>query len=249
MTKIAILLFGQARFYKNNKSILDIKSQYDCDVFIHTWERDDETFESRPNNKIPPFRITKNDIIDYIKIYNPKKYLIEKELEKSFIDSKFTKSDFSKTKGLCTSTKYNLYSYLYSLNKCVGLIDNIYDYDFLIPTRSDMVNLKIPNLNNLSKDKMYIPIIKNHEDRGYMNSDYVDLSFSIIPSDLINKHCDLLNKIEFYYDKGYSFGWEEMFYANLIENSLINSTISMNSNELSYQLKRDEFGYNIFIPY
>jgi hypothetical protein len=187
--------------------------------------------------------------MDYIKMYNPKKYLIEKELEKSFIDSKFTKSDFSKTKGLCVSTKYNLYSYLYSLNKCVNLIDNLGEYDFLIPARADMVNTIIPNLNNLDKNKMYIPIIKNHEDRGYMNSDYVDLSFSIIPSKLINIHCDLLNKIETYYDKGYSFGWEEMFYANLIENSLINSTISINSNQLCYNLKRDEFGYNIFKPY
>jgi hypothetical protein len=50
MLKVAILLVGQARFYKNNQFILNIKSQYNCDVFIHTWERYDDTFESRPNN-------------------------------------------------------------------------------------------------------------------------------------------------------------------------------------------------------
>jgi hypothetical protein len=185
----------------------------------------------------------------YINMYNPKKYLVEKELDNSFIDSKFTESDFSRVKDFCVSTKYNLYSYMHSLNKCVSLIDNIDEYDFLIPIRSDMVNIIIPNLNQLNKSKMYIPIIKNHEDRGYMNSDYVDLSLSIIPPNLINKHCDLINKIETYYDKGYSFGWEEMFYANLIENSLINSTVSINSNQLLYCLRRDNFGYNIFRPY
>ena len=138
---------------------------------------------------------------------------------------------------------------MYSLNRCLGLIDNIEDYDFFILVRCDMINISFPDINTLDKSKMYIPVIRNHEDRGYMNSTYVDLTLCIIPSNMINNHCDLINKIEYYYDSGYSFGWEEMFYANLFEHDMVSNSISLPSQQLSFELRRDEAGINRFRPF
>jgi hypothetical protein len=239
--KVAVIIPGQARFFRNNDDILKIINEYNADVFIHTWERDDNTFiGSFFHNKIPPFTITKSDILDYINKYKPKKFLVEKELTNEYIDSRLNLESYPRTSN--HQTKYNLYSYLYSLNKCINLIDNISDYDFIIPTRSDMDKIIIPNLHNLDKNIMITPPISDNPRVFGVPHLTVDLTLSIIPAKFVKIYGELINKLDEYYNKGYDYAWEEMFYAHINETNILKDTIQLKIGDIYFEIKRDEQG-------
>ena len=79
--KIAIQLFGHMRTYKQcYRALFDnLISQYDCDVFIHTWDKIDHNTTVWHN-----YHVTSNDgpeklKSDIINTYNPKKICMESQ--------------------------------------------------------------------------------------------------------------------------------------------------------------------------
>ena len=80
--KIAILLFGHLRTYKEcylnlHRYLLD---KYDCDVFMHTWDEIDNTkTKNWENKKAANKQLDTCDIDNIKKIYNLKDLIVEKQ--------------------------------------------------------------------------------------------------------------------------------------------------------------------------
>jgi len=230
---------GQCRFFRKNNSILDISRNYNSDIFIHTWKRDDDTFTAAPYNGVGPFQITARDIDEYIKLYSPKKYKVETELTVDLIKTKLKRENYERTSSV--QTKYNMYRYFYSLNRCAEMIDNLDEYDFVIITRSDMVNIGIPDLNSLSRDCILVPTICDQSAARGCPHLITDAMLCVLPSHSLKIYIELINSFDSYYDKGYHFNWEEMFYAHLKETNLLDKAITGHP-EFFFQIKRNEDG-------
>ena len=58
----------------------------------------------------------------------------------------------------------------------------------------------------------------------------------IIPNIYIELYCDLYKRIDKYYEKGYSFNYEELFYAHFNENGFFKDSLLLDK-------KYFEWGY------
>lgn len=235
--KVAILLPGQARFFKNNYDIINLKLQYNASLFIHTWRKNNSEFTAAPYNNIGTFKITTKDLAEYVDFFQPTGIIIEEELQKTYIDSLLKKNIYGLTSH--PQTKYNLYYYLYSVKKCF-LLSRLYgQYDFFIILRSDMVNIKLPQIQ---KDKkiIYTPPICDQSLQRNCKHIIVDLMLSIIPGEYTETYVKLIENLDLYYDKGYHYNYEEMFYAHLFETGLLQHC--MHTEEVSFKLRRNEAG-------
>jgi len=211
--RICLMICGQARFFEKGyesikKYIID---KYNPDVYIHTWSHPSEKAHTSPWNNLGSISITSSDIERYIKIYSPKKYKIQEELTKSEIDSVLGDQLYIRTSH--PQTKYNLYSYLYSVKECYNLIEIPNIYDCFIILRCDLEIYKFPN-----PSKTHI----NLWDRLYPRNDVIDLAWGSIPRIYINTYISIIDKLNNYYEKGYFFNYEELCYAHLKETGLLN---------------------------
>lgn len=233
--KVAILIPGQARFIKNNESILKIKQQYNADVYIHTWNIYQKTYSSPYCLIMGEYTICEEDIVEYITMYSPKKYELEEELSEEIIDKHLIKREITERTSDRTM-KYNMYRYFYSLNKCFELSKEE-KYDLFIITRSDMIIHKLPSLNI---ENIVAPMIHNHNTSLY--SYYIDSMLLCVPSIYINTYLNIINKMDEYYDKGYHYCFDHMFFAHLYESKLIQNTLNFNTNVFYFEIKRNEEG-------
>jgi hypothetical protein len=62
-----------------------------------------------------------------------------------------------------------------------------------------------------------------------------------IPTKYISEYCDLINKMDFYYDKGYDYNFDEMFFAHFKETGLLDIMTQKRTNEFYFEIRRDEF--------
>jgi hypothetical protein len=234
--KVAILIPGQARFVRNNDTILKLSEQYNADIYIHTWNvNQKKTYFSPYCVVMGEYSIHSEDIVDYISLYNPKKFQVEEELSEDFIDNHLIKRDITERTS-DRVMKYNMYRYFYSLNKCFELskVDN---YDVFIITRSDML---IHNLPVLNTEYIIAPKIHNHNSSLY--SYYIDSMLLCVPSIYIEKYLNIINKMDEYYDMGYHYCFDHIFYAHLNESKLIQNTLNFSTNEFYFEIKRNEEG-------
>lgn len=242
--KVAILIIGQARFTKNNDTILDLKNKHNADIYIHTWniKEESKSYHSPYCQDMGNYTITKDDINEYISKYSPTKYIIENELSEESIDDKLIKREIIRTSA--PIMKYNLYRYLYSMNKCVELALQNNNYDMFIITRSDMIIHKFPDTTD---EHIITPTIYNHNRmpppgthdlEGY----YVDAMLIGIPFKYINTYIDLINKLDEYYDKGHHYSFDHIFFAHLYETGLLKNTKQYNLDNLYFEIKRNQEG-------
>jgi len=209
--KICLMLCGQARYYERGyqsikENILDV---YRPDVYIHTWNHPTEIVKSAPWNR-ETLRITRACVDEYIKMYSPTKYKIQEELTHTEIDNVLGEQTYSRTSS--PDTKYNFYSYLFSLKECYNLIETPEIYDAFIILRSDTEIYKFP--------KPSITHI-NLWDRLYPRDNVIDMFWCSIPKNYIEKYTSLKDELNNYYQKGYDYNYEEMFYAHLKETGLL----------------------------
>lgn len=151
MTKIALLICGTVRNYKENypswkKHLLDL---FDVTIFFHTY--DIYGYHSQNNNKLSQF-----DIDTLINIIKPKKYLIESYTTKL--------NDFkSQVKTQCLRRgspnpeciKSQLYSiYMTNMLKKIYEKENNFQFDIVIKIRFDTMfysNFSISDINLINK--------------------------------------------------------------------------------------------------
>ena len=225
----ALLIVGQARYFEKGyetikKYILD---EYNPDIFIHTWSYKNNKTKAAPWNNLGDIIITKGHLENYINLYNPLYYEIEDSLDKDTIP---IKKQYERTSH--PDTRYNFYSYLYSLHKCYELTKKSNkQYDYYIIVRSDVLIINFPLKNKIEINKFIIwNRFPNRKDG------VIDTMMCIIPNIYIELYCDLYKRIDKYYEKGYSFNYEELFYAHFNENGFFKDSLLLDK-------KYFEWGY------
>jgi hypothetical protein len=223
--KVALLICGQARYFKNGydsikKHIIDI---YNPDIYIHTWKYKNNYAYAAPWNNLGKIKIDDDDIDEYINLYKPTKHSIENSLETIPLTKNYDRTSSK-------YTKYNYYSYLYSLNKCYDLIENKEEYIYII-LRSDVMICNFPKKLNLESIQLWNRLPDRH--------DVLDTMMMIIPYKYMDIYVDIINKIDTYYDKGYYLNYEEMIHAHFFETNLYENTIKMDKNEFSFGYHRN----------
>jgi len=140
--KLAICYYGQPRFYEEGfKYTQSLYKGCSLDYYGHFWGDDED------KNKLESF-------------YNPKKFIIEKQVEK-FKDLK-CEPDLSRI----TKNVFVTISPLYSMQKLHEVIKNTEEeYDFWVLTRTDVgidCDFSLIDLE-LDKDKIYTTYVRGNE--------------------------------------------------------------------------------------
>jgi hypothetical protein len=229
----ALLLVGQARFFEKGYNTIKkfILDEYNPDIFIHTWSYKDNKTKAAPWNHLGDIIITKEHIENYINLYNPIYYEIEDSLDKDSIPLKKSYEKISHP-----DTRYNFYSYLYSLHKCYELTKKSNKkYDFYIIARSDVLIFNLPKKNKIEINKFII--WNRFPDR---KDGVLETMICLIPNIFIESYCDLYKKIDEYYDKGYSFNYEELTYAHFNENNFFKDSLLLNKEDFEWGYFRNE---------
>lgn len=168
--RVAICLSGQPRnselcypFIMDN--IVNCNKEHDFDFFIHTWEGSDgsSSWESSIDN----------DKTDVIKLYNPKKYLIEPQ------------KIFNNDVGDCIgdgvgNMSKRMKSMFYSIFKCNELKieyekENNFTYDCVIRIRFDL-QLESPLIIDMDLNKLTVKDEKSHDE--WAINDHIAISNS-----------------------------------------------------------------------
>jgi hypothetical protein len=234
MTKIALLICGTIRNYKQNyltwkKYLLDL---YDTSIFFHTY--DVNGYHLKTNNILSQLEIE-----TLIKTIKPKKYLIESydtKLNdfKNLIQSQCLRNGSAKPESI----KSQLYGiYMVNMLKKIHEKENNFKYDIVIKIRFDTVfynNFNIKDINLITKYNNVIlcgnPEIKtmlyknacvnciNNFNNNNFNkcNNHTDISDIVIIS--TSKNMDYYAKIYFKYDillKQYHDKVIEMYKHNL----------------------------------
>lgn len=215
--KIALCLSGQARFveegYTNVISPRLIKDN-DVDVFIHTWEIDDEQngkpFVNAGGHNMGQ-AVSEDTIATYLDLYKPKKHIVEKQIE-------FTKGLWADRSFPDIRSDYG-YSMLYSVytaNKLRQLYEkeNNIEYDLVVRCRTDFIMEEEIYLSKLENDRIYLPT-------GCPHVGGVADSFAIGPPELIDTYSDLYFYIrEIMETTNIPLCWELLLYHHLAVNKI-----------------------------
>jgi hypothetical protein len=233
--RVAILIPGQYRFFRENLTILSLKNYYKADIYIHTWDLPEKKSYLSPYCELMGvYDQDPADFEEYINFFNPKKFSTDKELSEEFIHQYILERDTSQreTKGM----KYNIFRYYFSLKKCFELArdDN---YDVYIITRSDMLIIRMPIL---SKEYIISSMIHNHNE--LIESYYLDNMLISVPGKFMERYLEIIEKLDFYYDRGYSYNFDHLMFAHLYESKLINDTKFFGLDQFYFEIKRNESG-------
>jgi hypothetical protein len=157
--KIAVCFSGQLRFVKEYSEYIlkNLIHLYDVDVYAHIYY--DESMLGKPFHH--EFNdLYKENINDFLEIYNPKKIKIESEY-KRFDDNIY---NFAAIEPDLINLNYDdiknaifrMESQWYSVAQTYDLIDEPEKYDFILRLRTDSY-IKNPILfNNLNKNILYV---------------------------------------------------------------------------------------------
>ena len=159
--KIAWCFYGQPRKlelgHKNIDSYLKKFDYKDVDFFCHAWYNDNSFINQSPWSikREGQLKITKDFLNKIIEIYNPKKYLFEKENKFEKCIEELENSLINKTNNVA-----NVLSGCYSTQKTVELlkdyaIENNINYDFVFVSRYDFLKPIELNINSVSNKYMY----------------------------------------------------------------------------------------------
>jgi hypothetical protein len=223
----ALLIVGQARYFDKGyesikKNIIDV---YNPDIFIHTWKYENNIAHAAPWNNLGDIVITDKHIYNYINLYKPCYFEIEKSLNSDLlpIEKTYTRTSHP-------NTRYNFYSYLYSLNKCYQLSKKTgKTYDYYIIVRSDVLIRYFPKINDIRPNYF---ILWN---RFHMKKEEaLDTMICFVPFSYINDYANFYLRLDEYYNKGYLFNYEQLMYAHFFENNFLKNTIMLDNNKFSW---------------
>ena len=228
--KIALVFCGQPRNISEKLYKLfhtHILSKYDVDVYAHFWY--DDTQQNPIGVTHAPW--VKNEWLtirpDLKKIfqdlYNPKKVVWDTPL--SHTDKSYTHAHYS-------GAGYNILSYYTSIRRAFELIDNLHQYEYIVHTRPDISLYRFPNLHTGSR-QLYL-CRKYLKARGH-SSNGLDNTIWAVPREFAETVCSMVVGIETQYAAGVIMNDEEMFYAYIDSQNLLNI---VNEGMVLYELTR-----------
>ncbi len=214
--KVAVQLFGHMRTFEKCSPSLwhNILSQYDCDVFIHTW---DSLNVQDKNNFNPDWQFNETIVNKINNLYQPKKLLIQSQ-----------NFDYNKIQGIygsiepkpgCISLfaiKYLLHSQK-SVNELRIEHENQHNqkYDFVLFIRPDIfigeklvIENYIHHFEYRQLTSIHFPIklhVYSYNNRHIMSHDTADLCFLTNP-----ESANIIGKLFYNYDE-YVIGIQQTF--------------------------------------
>jgi len=214
--KIALILAGQPRFYKEvfptiRKHILD---KYDCDVYAHAWwDKNDEVDKLHASAWIDTSRIKidKDFSSTFIKLYNPTKFLFEPPLFDITDETKDKFVDKLKKMYPMKNGCDNLYrsenmlgaiSRFFSIDKVFNLVEWEKNYEWIVFWRYDLRPDIFPDLSKLNKKVLYAYSDYhctwcNRDEMDWPhNHSFIDTGFILHP-----EHKHILNIKNFYFNE------------------------------------------------
>ncbi len=228
--KVALCISGQPRnVYRGVQNILE-NMKFDFEVFVHAWWDNDSNkdtfkkilYDGREDEVSEPMN---NDWVGSLyQHFNVNKISIEKQIQlnvPNILEKR--KLKFTHTFGVCSS--------LYSVYKCNELkrqfeIENNFEYDWVIRTRSDFGLSEPIELNNFDNSIIYAP---NDNSHNYGFND----QFAIGSSKNMNIYSDAFLHIEktieshnsgvktaHYCDKPDNMGHEQILQKHLENNEI-----------------------------
>ena len=215
--KVALCLSGQARFVEEGyNDVINPRliKDNDVDVFIHTWDINEEQ-EGKPFVNAGGHNmgqaVDNSTINTYLDLYKPKKYIVEKQIEFPFgqwSDRAFPniRSDYG----------YSMLYSVYTANKLRQLYEreNNIKYDLVIRCRTDFIMMEEIHLNNLETDRIYLPT-------GCPHIGGVADSFAIGPPEYMDIYCDLYFYIkEIMETTDIPLCWELLLYHHIAQNKI-----------------------------
>jgi hypothetical protein len=196
-TKIALCLSGQLRFIEEGyyRNIFPfILHENDIDVFIHTWAVDDDQ-NGKPyingGNHLMGGPVDKSHMLDVFNLYNPVRYLIQKQVP--FSNDKYSDRLMPGIKS------HNLFSMFYSIYKSNELkrqheLENDFKYDIVVRSRFDIkLDKKIDF--SLNTSKLQIPFNCFDPSNGYVDG----IGYS--NSEIMDVYSDTFNNIDSIMDR------------------------------------------------
>lgn len=219
--RIAICLSGYVRNWEHclDSFKLHAIQNYDCDIFIHTWDKKDYFL-----------RIQNPTDLDVEKLesgFLPKSILVEEKPD-------FVLSDLQISKNNENRDCAGIMSMFYSIYKANELKRNYEDkfnikYDVVIRTRPDVLyssNIDIPI--NMNSDRLYVPI----------HGDFLGLNDQIAfgSSEIMNKYSNIYNRVDELLSNG---SWMNPEVLN--RRNIESLHIGVNRFNLNYSLLRSDF--------
>jgi len=250
-----VQLFGHLRDFERCAPTLNsfIFNKYNCDVFIHTWNKTDHNTKSWHNRKVYAREVS-GDLIEIVKtLYRPKKVIFEEQ--KSY---KFTQLPYLYNPILTFSTA-TLYYMFYSMNTVNKLRveyanNNKIEYDLVLVLRPD-IQLKSDleleeiisqaKLLNLPLDKCRFFASRKENSNSacklYINQPN-DLLFFGLPS-VIDRYISCNLSIDDDYAKAHSINVVSIYTSREIKNGIIPIPMAYNLGEdwtfMGYRNKSD----------
>jgi hypothetical protein len=192
--KVALCLSGQLRWIEHCYPYIyeNLIRPNNADVFVHGWynEKDvGKAFTDFDSNHIA-FKgyLDKDAHLKIIKLYKPKYYLFEKQLE---FTEEIKNIEIHKLYG---SRPLNVFSMFYSIMKSNDIM-SIYSnninkkYDCVIRARYDLMIENVINLNEYDMDYLHLKGDCKH------NSYCINDHFAFSNVENMNKYCDTYNNI------------------------------------------------------
>lgn len=193
--KIAIQMFGHLRTYKQcyEKLFENLVNRYDCDIFIHTWDRVDHNTQTWHDYHASDTGQTKSELIADIKnIYHPTDLMVEKQ---RVVDMGTIESDGRQI------SLFGMHSMLYGMSMANAMREKYQKkhkikYDFVVVIRPDIYLIEPLNIESFirpedadASDILYTA--GNYKHGGYILNDFrfiggSDLCFFAKP-DVISK--------------------------------------------------------------
>lgn len=228
--KVALLLPGLTRSAKLCYDNLDrfLLSQYDVDVYIHTWDFSNFSLDGQRSEK-------EIELSEVENLYKPKKMVCENYYDKrDFLIKKY--ENYHKMDG----THERSMSMFYKIEQCFNLIEG--EYDYIIRCRMDLMFNERLNLDLMNPDAINIPSVQPrstvrvndyyysipHDSHGIIDV------FSVGNYDNMKKYCNVYSNLDkLCLEQGFSYHPEHILKQNLDTQST-----NINRFDLDYSLVR-----------
>jgi len=229
--KVAIVFSGQPRYIEETLIFqlnqMFFLNKYDCDVYAHFWFKQDENYvyNTGPDSYLDDLKLHKDSISLFTELYKPKKIVVEDPPTIEQLTTRHYTHVYTQSQVL------PILSYTTSLKKAYSLIDNPDQYDFIVRLRTDMLTVRCPDLNILSKENIYLFSVK-------LNEVYIYDCFFIAPSKYAKALCCEIDNIDMMYDMGERMSAGEMFMKNIQVNNLLDRCSLLAFKDFYFRIQR-----------
>lgn len=220
-SKVALVLFGQPRHvqtgqvFQNHQNL--ILEKYETDVYCHAWNNPSEEFyqSSWAENNGAKLYIPRSAVAKIHAFYQPEAALFERFDLNGIHNKNYTlilrlrEHEYKNDPFFSPRNVGNIVGQMTSIQQAVKLVRHYFSYDWIVLARYDAVIRGFPDLNELDKSKLHLPLNGHFNDliQIYSPSHFPELYDQITTTMAFGKpelFIPELIKYEHFKDNGYT---------------------------------------------